>query len=136
MAPYVSLTSQRGLSLPLPPISVQHAIAGLLGSLDDKVELNRRMAETLEGMAQQPSCAKTLASGNPHPRFNQTRSRSNEALSGSYKARHLLDVEQVFSYRLHVADAALRVLRDRVRVAEAALEGVAVEDRGRARHLV
>jgi len=30
---------------------MQRAIADLLGSLDDKIELNRRMAETLEGMA-------------------------------------------------------------------------------------
>ncbi len=36
------------------PASVgeQHAIAHILGSLDDKIELNRRMNETLEGMAQ------------------------------------------------------------------------------------
>jgi type I restriction enzyme, S subunit len=29
----------------------QHAIAGVLGALDDKIELNRRMNETLEAMA-------------------------------------------------------------------------------------
>jgi len=34
-----------------PPLPVQHAIADLLGSLDDKIELNRRMNETLEAMA-------------------------------------------------------------------------------------
>ena len=36
----------------LPPIGEQRAIAGALGSLDDKIELNRRMNTTLEGMAQ------------------------------------------------------------------------------------
>lgn len=51
MAPYVSLTSQRGLSVTLPPIEVQRAIASILGVLDDRIELNRRMAETLEAMA-------------------------------------------------------------------------------------
>jgi type I restriction enzyme S subunit len=51
MAPYVSLTSQRGLSVTLPPIGVQRAIAQILGTLDDKFELNRRMNETLEAMA-------------------------------------------------------------------------------------
>jgi type I restriction enzyme S subunit len=35
----------------LPPLSEQRAIAGILGALDDKIELNRRMNETLEQMA-------------------------------------------------------------------------------------
>jgi type I restriction enzyme S subunit len=51
MAPYVSLTSQRGLSVTVPPIGIQCAIAHILGTLDDKIELNRRMNETLEAMA-------------------------------------------------------------------------------------
>ena len=51
MAPYVSLTSQRGLTVTLPPINIQRAIAHILGTLDDKIELNRRMSETLEAMA-------------------------------------------------------------------------------------
>jgi type I restriction enzyme S subunit len=51
MAPYVSLTSQRGLSVVFPPIDEQRAIAHILGTLDDKIELNRRMSETLEAMA-------------------------------------------------------------------------------------
>src|SRR5690606_21292656 len=51
MAPYVSLTSQRGLSVLLPPLSEQRAVAHILGTLDDKIELNRRMSETLEAMA-------------------------------------------------------------------------------------
>jgi len=51
MAPYVSLTSQRGLSVPLLPIDDQRVIAHVLGTLDDKIELNRRMTETLEAMA-------------------------------------------------------------------------------------
>ena len=35
-----------------PPLSVQRRIADILGALDDKIELNRRMNETLEAMAQ------------------------------------------------------------------------------------
>lgn len=37
--------------LPLPPMRIQRAIAHVLGTLDDKIELNRRMNETLEEMA-------------------------------------------------------------------------------------
>jgi len=42
----------RQLSLRLPPFGEQRAIASVLASLDDKVELNRRMNETLEALAQ------------------------------------------------------------------------------------
>ncbi len=35
----------------LPPLKEQRAIACILGALDDKIELNRRMNETLEAMA-------------------------------------------------------------------------------------
>ena len=37
--------------VPLPPLEEQRAIARVLGALDDKIELNRRMSETLEEMA-------------------------------------------------------------------------------------
>lgn len=36
----------------LPPLKEQELISGLLDFLDDKIELNRRIAETLEAMAQ------------------------------------------------------------------------------------
>ncbi len=35
----------------LPPVSEQRAIAAILGNLDDKIDLNRQMNETLEEMA-------------------------------------------------------------------------------------
>ncbi len=37
--------------LPLPPLEEQHRIADILGTLDEKIELNRKMNETLEAMA-------------------------------------------------------------------------------------
>ena len=61
----------------LPPLPEQKAIAHILGSLDDKIELNRRMNATLEGMAQalfkswfvdfDPVIDNALAAGNPIP---------------------------------------------------------------------
>ena len=41
----------RKILLSLPPIEEQCAIAHILGTLDNKIELNRRMNETLEAMA-------------------------------------------------------------------------------------
>lgn len=37
--------------MPLPPLAEQKTIAAVLGALDDKIELNRRMNATLEAMA-------------------------------------------------------------------------------------
>jgi type I restriction enzyme S subunit len=51
MAEYVSLTDQRRMHITLPDVEEQRAIAHILGTLDDKIELNRRMNETLEAMA-------------------------------------------------------------------------------------
>jgi len=39
------------LEILIPPLPEQRAIAHILGTLDDKIELNQRMSETLEAMA-------------------------------------------------------------------------------------
>jgi type I restriction enzyme S subunit len=49
--PRVLKTDILGLQIPLPSIEEQKAIAHILGTLDDKIELNRKTNETLEAMA-------------------------------------------------------------------------------------
>ena len=49
--PNVSPSLIHGVEVPHPPHPEQRAIAHILGTLDDKIELNRRMSETLEAMA-------------------------------------------------------------------------------------
>jgi len=45
------VTSLKAIRLSLPRLPEQRAIAHFLGTLDDKIELNRRISETLEAMA-------------------------------------------------------------------------------------
>jgi len=47
----INLATLRDVPIPTPPLAQQRAIAHILGTLDDKIELNRRMSETLEAMA-------------------------------------------------------------------------------------
>ena len=47
----ISGSQIESLEVPLPPLAEQKAIAAILGTLDDKIELNRRMNATLEAMA-------------------------------------------------------------------------------------
>ena len=77
--PNVSPSLIHGVEVPLPPLPEQRAIAHILGTLDNKIELNRRMNETLDAMARalfkswfvdfDPVCAKAEGrdSGLPKP---------------------------------------------------------------------
>lgn len=49
--PQITFDQVAALEIPLPPITEQRKIADILGTLDDKIELNRRMNATLEDMA-------------------------------------------------------------------------------------
>ncbi len=65
------------IEIPIPPIEIQERIARILVSLDDKIELNRQMNETLEMMGQalfkswfvdfDPVIDNALAAGNAIP---------------------------------------------------------------------
>ena len=76
-----------------PPLPEQKAIAHILGSLDDKIELNRQMNQTLEQMAQalfkswfvdfDPVIDNALAAGNKIPESLQKRAEQRRMLSQS-----------------------------------------------------
>ena len=81
--------------LNIPPLPEQKAIAHILGSLDDKIELNRRMNETLEAMAQalfkswfvdfDPVIDNALAAGNEIPEALKARAATRQALGDARK---------------------------------------------------
>jgi type I restriction enzyme S subunit len=48
---HFNVASAKTMEIPLPPLGEQKAIAYILGTLDDKIELNRKTNETLEAMA-------------------------------------------------------------------------------------
>ena len=50
--PKFNKTAFKNIELPIPSLSEQKAIANILSSLDEKIELNNQMNETLEEMAQ------------------------------------------------------------------------------------
>ncbi len=47
----LSGSTLKDIAIRVPPLPEQRAIAHILGTLDDKIELNRRMSQTLEEMA-------------------------------------------------------------------------------------
>ena len=49
--PHTNLGILRSTPVPVPPLKEQRTVAHILGTLDDKIELNRRMNQTLEAMA-------------------------------------------------------------------------------------
>jgi type I restriction enzyme S subunit len=49
--PQITFDQVATLELSLPPLAEQKAIAAVIGALDDKIELNRRMSATMETMA-------------------------------------------------------------------------------------
>jgi type I restriction enzyme S subunit len=50
---HFNVASAKTMEIPLPPIQEQKAIAHILGTLDDKIELNRKTNVTLEAMAKE-----------------------------------------------------------------------------------
>ncbi len=77
VVPHISPTQIKGYEFRLPPLPEQRRIAAVLGALDDKIELNRKMNQGLEAMAQalfkswfvdyDPAIDNALRAGNPIP---------------------------------------------------------------------
>ncbi len=93
--PKTNLAYLKDFPIQLPSLSKQKAIAHILGSLDDKIELNRQMNETLEAMAQalfkswfvdfDPVIDNALAAGNPIPEALQAKAAARQALGDKRK---------------------------------------------------
>ncbi len=92
----ISLKSMREFPFLLPPLPEQKAIAHILGTLDDKIELNRQTNQTLEAMAQalfqswfvdfDPVIDKALAAGNEIPEAFQAKAAARQALGDQRQA--------------------------------------------------
>ena len=86
----VPVGSLSSFYVPVPPLPEQRAIAHILGTLDDKIELNRRMNETLAAMAQtvfkswfidfDPVIDNALVAGNPIPETLQPRAKIRRSI--------------------------------------------------------
>lgn len=100
--PSIKPSDIESLDIRLPPIEEQKVIAHILGSLDDKIELNRQMNETLEAMAQalfkswfvdfDPVIDNALAAGNPIPDEFAERAEQRKAI----KKKDHSDIQSLF----------------------------------------
>ena len=96
--PNINFQEIKSLQIWLPDIPEQKAIAHILGTFDDKIELNRKMNETLEAMAQamfkswfvdfDPVFDNAIAEGNKIPKELKAKAKRRKAVlkSGKYKA--------------------------------------------------
>lgn len=100
--PSIKVGNLTSLEFQFPPLSEQKAIAHILGSLDDKIELNRQMNETLEAMAQalfkswfvdfDPVIDNALAAGNAIPDEFSERAEQRKAI----EKKNNSDIQNLF----------------------------------------
>jgi len=96
----------RKVALRYPSFSEQKAIAHILGTLDDKIELNRQMNETLEAMAQalfkswfvdfDPVIDNALLAGKAIPEPLKERAEMRQAQLDSGKAKINSEINELF----------------------------------------
>ena len=94
------------IDIEVPPLPEQKAIAHILGTLDDKIELNLQMNETLEAMAQalfkswfvdfDPVIDNALLAGNAIPEPLKERAERRQAQLDSGKAKANSEINNLF----------------------------------------
>lgn len=92
----IRIPNIKAFKINVPPLHEQKTIAHILGSLDDKIELNRQMNQTLEQMAQalfkswfvdfDPVIDNALAAGNEIPEPLEKRAQLRKELGDARKA--------------------------------------------------
>ncbi|MEW2308408.1 restriction endonuclease subunit S [Streptomyces sp. NPDC006864] len=80
MAPYLSLSDQKRLTISLPPIADQRRIGATLGALDDKIAVNERIATKADELS--ASIFKRAQIESPNQFFEQALSNTAEFING------------------------------------------------------
>ena len=93
--PQITFDAISYFPIPTPPLQEQKRIAHILGTLDDKIELNRKMNQTLESMAQalfqswfvdfDPVLDNAINLGNPIPDQLHTKAEKRKNVPSSKK---------------------------------------------------
>ena len=91
----VSLETMRNYTFRIPPLSIQKQIGKILSSLDDRIELNRRISDNLEQQAQ--ALFKSWFVDNPDSNWANTSLSEVASFVGgySYKSEELTDFSNV-----------------------------------------
>lgn len=110
----LTLDMVRNAEVRLPPIPEQQAIAHILNTLDDKIELKRQMNETLEAMAQalfkswfvdfDPVIDNALLAGNDIPEPLKERAELRQAQLDSGKAKANSKINDLFPSEFEFAE--------------------------------
>lgn len=104
--PQITFDAVAYFPVKIPPLPEQKAIAHILGSLDEKIELNRQMNETLEAMAQalfkswfvdfDPVIDNALAAGNAIPDALQKKAAERAEQRKNIEKKDNSDIQHLF----------------------------------------
>lgn len=104
--PQLPIRDIKRVEIKVPSVTEQKTIAHILGTLDDKIELNRQMNETLEAMAQalfkswfvdfDPVIDNALAAGNAIPDALQKKAAERAEQRKGIKKKDHSDIQALF----------------------------------------